>query len=433
MTNYTQISVIVPSYNYETYLEQALISIAESDFDKDRMEIIVVDDKSSDQSVALVKKLKAILDIKLRLICNNTNLGLIRTRNTGIVHSNGDFLFFLDPDNFIGKECLREHYQVLLTNSNYSACYAPVQVFDDATGKCLSLLSNEYFDFNKLATGNYIDSMAMYRKKDLIGLGMYDTKMPPYGWEDYELWLRMGQRGKSVYFIEGKPLSFYRNHGSNMCGTFTVSERNILKYYLNNKYNLHLELEMNPSLQRYLSGQRTYNSQLFFSPGTKLQNSPETAVQSYVNINGISIPIEYGEGKLKRRLSFRFNSPLNIRQLRFYPLNDYVCLSIESVDFLREGKKVDPGYVISSNALEVDEKTFLFDHKNPQINLDMNSVSGVRLDEVVFNVSYLKFGDEVFPMVHENYRLKMSLCSSGIINMPLLKTKINRLLRRKDG
>lgn len=431
MTNSTLISIIVPSYNYEIYLEQALRSVADSDFDKHRMEIIVVDDKSSDQSVELVKKLQNQLHVNLMLICNDTNIGLIRTRNTGIVHSNGDFLFFLDPDNYIAKECLREHYQVLADNSDYSACYAPVQVFDNETGKSHSLISNEYFDFNKLATGNYIDSMAMYRKKDLIGLGMYDTKMPPYGWEDYELWLRMAQKGKKVYFIEGKPLSFYRSHSSNMCRNFSVSERNMLKYYLNDKYNLHLELELTSSLENYFSGQRTYYSQLFFSPGTHSNKNPDDLTHPTVNVNGISVPLELSSGNLKRRLSFRLSAPLNVKQLRFYPLNDFVYLTIDSIGFFREGKKVDAVYVISSNALDVADKKFLFDLQNPQINLDINSDHGVLIDEVVFQVQYLTCGNEVFPMVHENYRQKMSMQSPGIINVALLKRKINRLIGRK--
>jgi hypothetical protein len=79
---------------------------------------------------------------------------------------------------------------------------------------------------------------------------MYDLRMPPYGWEDYELWLRFASLGKKVRFIGGEPLSFYRSHPQSMSAVIDDNSYNLIKIYLNIKYNIDLELFMTPELER---------------------------------------------------------------------------------------------------------------------------------------------------------------------------------------
>ncbi|MFI5151415.1 MAG: glycosyltransferase family 2 protein [Bacteroidia bacterium] len=240
MKSVTELSVIIPNYNYAQYLKECIDSVAASDFDHSRMEIIVVDDVSTDGSLRLLNKLKEGTDIPFHIIVQPVNLGLAKARNTGIKAAKGKYLFFLDSDNYIRKECLRIHCEHLKKDKEAAACYAPIQKFNDQSREMLGIFSNELFDYNKLKTGNYIDAMSMIRKSDLVEQGLFDERMPHSGWEDYELWLRFGSHDKKMLFLEGEPLSYYRMHDDSMLNTITDTDSEILCTYLNQKYNLSL-------------------------------------------------------------------------------------------------------------------------------------------------------------------------------------------------
>jgi len=241
MSTSTLVSVIIPNFNYSIYLTQCINSVLKSNFNISNIEIIVVDDASTDNSVAIVQEMMQNIS-SIRLIQNDTNLGLTRSRNRGIVNAKGNYLFFLDADNYITEGCINAHTSILDHHPEFSACYAPCQEFLNETNELLLKRSNDYFNYQKLLYGNYIDAMAMFRKKDIVEVGMYDLMMPTYFWEDYELWLRFGKLNKKIHFINGNALSFYRIHKNNLSSKITNYNYNILIHYLRLKYDLKIEL-----------------------------------------------------------------------------------------------------------------------------------------------------------------------------------------------
>ena len=233
-----EVSVLIPNFNYGIYIEQCIKSILESDFDKDKLEIVIVDDASTDNSVEIIKKIKNTSPIDIKIIEKKKNSGLAKSRNEAIKNASGNYLFFLDSDNYVRKDCLKNHFEFLSGNKQYTACYAPIQRFDDITGNKVGLLSYIPFDFKKLSKGNYIDAMAMFVKKDLVEVGMYDENVPFGGWEDYELWLRLGVEHRKVHFIEGDPLSYYRVHADSMINSLGDSMLDENVNYIKAKYNV---------------------------------------------------------------------------------------------------------------------------------------------------------------------------------------------------
>src|ERR1700739_1391738 len=231
------ISVIIPNYNYEKYIQECISSVLDSDFSHSRFEIVFVDDASTDKSVSIVNKIKKTTDIQIKLIKHRTNSGLAKARNTGIKNASGKYLFFLDSDNFINRNCLSKHYAFLKKNKDCSACYAPIQRFDNETKELLNIFSNKPYDYNLLVHRNYIDAMAMIRKADILEIGLYDEHMPCSGWEDYELWLRMGINNKKISFIEEEPLTHYRVHTSSMINSIASTDIDNLTRYIEVKYN----------------------------------------------------------------------------------------------------------------------------------------------------------------------------------------------------
>jgi glycosyltransferase involved in cell wall biosynthesis len=236
-----KISVIIPNYNYGNYLTECLTSVFGSDIGKEDYEILLIDDASTDLSVARARDIAFHHRQPLRIFRNLTNAGLVISRNRGISEARGDYLFFLDSDNLIGPSCLRKHLETMESSPDIMACYAPISDFhvnkEDVTG----IRSNEAFDYERLLDGNYIDAMAMFRRSVFDRIGPYDTKMPLFGWEDYEMWLRLGTNKCRVQFIEGPPLSYYRVHESSMLRRINYRHMNALRSYLTGIYQVRFD------------------------------------------------------------------------------------------------------------------------------------------------------------------------------------------------
>ena len=101
-----KLSIIVPVYNVEPWLERCLRSLMEQDIPKDEYEIIVVNDGSPDNSLDIVIKLqKEAANI---ILIDQKNQGVSVARNNGIKKASGEYLLFIDSDDFVKKNSLSE-------------------------------------------------------------------------------------------------------------------------------------------------------------------------------------------------------------------------------------------------------------------------------------------------------------------------------------
>ncbi len=101
------ISVIIPIYNVEGYLQKCLQSIKNQYYSN--LEIILVNDGSTDHSVDICKAFKGG-DSRFTII-NQPNQGLSSARNTGVKHAKGEYIAFVDGDDFVGKNYIRNLYK----------------------------------------------------------------------------------------------------------------------------------------------------------------------------------------------------------------------------------------------------------------------------------------------------------------------------------
>lgn len=101
-----KISIVVPVYNVENYIEECINSIINQTYKN--LEIILVDDGSTDSSGKICDKF-AKNDDRIKVI-HKKNEGLGKTRNVGILESTGDYLFFVDSDDFIDLNTIEKLY-----------------------------------------------------------------------------------------------------------------------------------------------------------------------------------------------------------------------------------------------------------------------------------------------------------------------------------
>ena len=103
-----KISVIIPVYNVERYIEASLCSALEQTYKN--VEYIIIDDCGTDGSLNVVEKVKIQYpDKDIKIIKHIENKGVSVARNTGIEFSSGDYIYIMDSDDIISMDCLQSH------------------------------------------------------------------------------------------------------------------------------------------------------------------------------------------------------------------------------------------------------------------------------------------------------------------------------------
>ena len=150
-----KISVIVPVYNVQDYVEECLKSIVKQTYKN--LEIIIVNDGSTDNSMDIVRKFEKA-DSRIKVL-EQANQGLSAARNAGIEAATGDYISFVDSDDYIHPRMLELLLkEALATNSEVTAC--------DYTSGCFS---NDFkYSFNV-----YIDEEAIQKLFDKNGYRFY--------------------------------------------------------------------------------------------------------------------------------------------------------------------------------------------------------------------------------------------------------------------
>lgn len=112
------VSIIIPLYNQELHIQKCLTSVSEQSYDN--LEILVIDDGSTDSSMALVKKI-AENDARIRLI-NQENSGVSAARNKGIELATGQLIMFVDSDDWLEHTCIAEAVELWIDASRTAEC-----------------------------------------------------------------------------------------------------------------------------------------------------------------------------------------------------------------------------------------------------------------------------------------------------------------------
>lgn len=126
-----KISVIIPFYKVEKYIAQCLDSVVRQTLCE--IEILCVDDNSPDKSINIVKEY-AKEDRRIRIFQHENTQGVGAARNTGIKHAEGEYIFFLDSDDWLLEESLHRLYE---TARKYKAkiVSAPLKCYLEVTGR----------------------------------------------------------------------------------------------------------------------------------------------------------------------------------------------------------------------------------------------------------------------------------------------------------
>ncbi len=195
------VSVIIPTYNSSEYISEAINSVLLQAYNE--LEIIVIDDGSTDTTEETVKKIR---DNRIRYI-KSEKQGNYFARNMGIRKSRGEYIAFLDADDIWLKDKLKKQVDVLSKDNDVGLCCTDHYIFfggkkSDTYADMLhsfsrDLLSHANFIERLLIENIIITSSVMVRKSCFEHLGVFDTAYQNA--MDYDMWLRIILNYKAYY------------------------------------------------------------------------------------------------------------------------------------------------------------------------------------------------------------------------------------------
>jgi glycosyltransferase involved in cell wall biosynthesis len=229
-------------------------SVLDSDYPQ--IELLIVNDGSTDGSLELAKKLsEAHPSIQ---VLDQKNSGVAAARNHGIGVANGKYILPLDGDDLISTNYLSEAVKVLESRPEVKVVYCHAVKFNEQGQKAWNL---KPFSRAQLAKNNMIFVAALFRKEDWIAVGGFSEDMK-MGREDWEFWIKMLKNGGEVVRLPFVGFHYRLTPSSKRKKTGTNQKKRERIAYLNAKHGDFFERELNGPLRFQRTWSKPYNTLL---------------------------------------------------------------------------------------------------------------------------------------------------------------------------
>lgn len=203
-----KVSIVIPVYNGETYLEESIESVIAQTFQD--WELWLVNDGSTDRSPEIMETYTK-MDKRIRILTNPENLKLPRTLNKGFQHTQGEYLTWSSDDNRYAPDAIEIMVQALDASPDYGLVYCDMDYIHENG----IALAHQSPDLHRLYVEDCIGACFMYRREVLETVGEYDPDMILV--EDYDYWLRISRK-YSILHIP-KCAYHYRFHENSLTMT----------------------------------------------------------------------------------------------------------------------------------------------------------------------------------------------------------------------
>lgn len=201
-----KVSVIIPLYNEEKYIKECIESVVNQTYKN--LEIIIVDDCSTDNSLKVVKKIK---DDRIKIIKLKENKGVANARNVGVEKATGDYICFLDSDDFWSKDKIKKQVKFIKGKSFIYSSYA----YTNKDGQVIKVAKVA----KKLAYKDAIKNTCIFTSTvmfDMNKVNKEDLHMPKLQiGEDTYVWWNVLKKGITAYSIDDV-LVYYRQKGKSL-------------------------------------------------------------------------------------------------------------------------------------------------------------------------------------------------------------------------
>lgn len=241
------VSVVIPVYNMEEFLEETLDSVLSSDYPN--FEVIVMDDGSKDRSLEIAESYKSRYE-NVR-VYTQANSGVATARNHAISKAGGVYILPVDADNRISKELIHSAVDILELDPEVKVVCPRAEFFGDRSGEWVL----PPFSLSLLARKNMMDTCAVYRKSEWERIGGYCAEIVAR--EDWEFWISMLKDGGKVVKLPEIGL-FYRVREQSKRVTDRLLKKHVIDV-LNRRHPDFFERELGGPLRYQRSWSRLIN------------------------------------------------------------------------------------------------------------------------------------------------------------------------------
>ena len=225
------VSIVVPTYNHAAHLGRALRSVFKQTYKN--WELIIVDNHSTDNTEALVKSFNSS---RIKYLKINNHGVIAVSRNAGIEVAEGEWIAFLDSDDFWSEDKI----EACLTMNGADFIYHQVMLYKVKNENSVEMFGNlECRDVSNDPYRSLLDygpapqtSSVMVKRQCLLAVNGFDEHPDIVGGEDYDLWVRLAQSGCKFGFLPSIK-SYYLTGGTHV----TAPHRSLsIVDYLSKKY-----------------------------------------------------------------------------------------------------------------------------------------------------------------------------------------------------
>lgn len=212
MQNNPQISIVIRTYNSEKFIKKAINSVLNQTINQELLDILVVDDGSTDNTKNILDSFKK----KIRIFKRQHN-GAMKSLNFGIANAKGKYVIILDADDIFEQTILEKMFDAIQNNKNISFVY------------CDYYQRNKNREIKKVSLKNIFNSLAggiMFEKEIIVKMGGYQEDMV---FPEYDLLIKIIKKYKGKHIQE--PLFTYVRHKGSITDNKEIVQKGMAQLF----------------------------------------------------------------------------------------------------------------------------------------------------------------------------------------------------------
>lgn len=265
------VSIICICWNHEKYIAECLNSLIKQTYEN--IEIVVVDNNSTDNSSAIAKEILIKSSLKNSILERKENYGVSNNLNFALANCNGKYLIAISTDDWLTNNSVEKKVSYMIQNPQFALVYSNGYIYYENQNLIIPYQNKKAKEgkvYNQLLVSNFVFIIgAMLNVDELRKIGGYNESSPI---EDWEMCIRIARNNEIGYIKE--PLAYYRKHDNNISNQLNKMLENELIILSNYKSNFYAQLGKINAYLRYfkLSILKKFSSFTFYITLKKMYN-----------------------------------------------------------------------------------------------------------------------------------------------------------------
>ena len=197
-----KVSIIIPVHNAEKFIGKTIESVLNQTYKN--WEMLIFNDKSKDNSLKIIKKYSE-KDERIKVVDSKENVGVVAARNKLIEIATGEFIAFLDADDYWKQNKLEKQIKFMRKNNALISCTEYTRVTEDEK-EINDIIIKEIITYEDMLKNNYLGCLTVVYNANKLGKRYFKERKKN---EDYVLWLEIVKETKIIFGLK-ENLAFYR-------------------------------------------------------------------------------------------------------------------------------------------------------------------------------------------------------------------------------